>query len=184
MKIIPPGLHSLIHARLNLLSPHAKAILTALATSGQGLTPVQLLALTGLSEQEGQEALDELVYEQFLVAEANTTYRFTHESIGHILYSHMDSEQRLLLHRRIVALQQQEEVAPALLIEHAMAGQLYELAFSAAMAAGDEATRLFAHQDATAFYSQAEQALIQLAQQPSTTTSIEHLYHLFARAYQ
>jgi predicted ATPase len=184
MKIIPPGLHSLIYARLSLLSTHAKAILAALAASRQGLTAAQLLTLTGLSKQEGREALGELVNEQFLVAEANTTYYFTHESIGHILYSHTDSEQRLLLHQRIAALQQQEKVAPALLIEHAMAGQLYEQAFHAAMAAGDEATLLFASQDATAFYGQAEQALHQLAQQPSTTTSIERLYRLFARIYQ
>ncbi|GHO94462.1 hypothetical protein KSF_045100 [Reticulibacter mediterranei] len=184
LKIIPPGLHSLIHTRLDLLSPYAKAILTALATSGRGLTLVQLLALTGLSEQEGLEALDELVHEQFLVSEMNTIYHFTHESIGYILYSHMDSEQQLLLHQRIVALLQQEKAAPALLTKHAIAGKLYEQAFYAAMAAGDEAERLLASQDATAFYGQAEQALLQLAKQPSTTTPIEHLYRLFTRIYQ
>jgi predicted ATPase len=184
LKIIPPGLHSLIQARLNLLSPHAITILTALAISERGLTSVQLLALTGLSEQEEQEALDELIHEQFLVSEANTSYHFTHESIGHILYSHMNSEQQLLLHQHIVALLQQEKAAPAVIIEHAMAGQLHEQAFYAAMVAGDEAARLFASQDATAFYGRAEQALLQLAKQPSTTTPIEHLYHLFARIYQ
>jgi len=184
LKIIPPGLHSSIHARLNLLSPHAKAVLTALAASGRGLTSVQLLTLTGLSEQEGLEACEELVHEQFLVSEMNTIYHFTHESIGHILYAHMNSEQQLLLHQRIVALLQQEKAAPALIIKHAIAGQLHEQAFYAAMAAGDAATRLFASQDATAFYGQAEQALLQLANQPSATTPIEHLYHLFARIYQ
>ena len=91
----------------------------------------------------------------------------------------------MLLHQRIVTLLQQEQAAPALIIEHAMAGQLYEQAFYAAMAAGDEATRLFALRDANAFYSQAEQALSQLAQQSSSlTTPIEHLYRLFARIYQ
>ncbi len=185
MKIIPPGLHSVILTRLKRLSPHATAILTAIATSGRELTLAQLLVLTELSIQAGQEALDELVQEQFLVPETSRTYHLTHESIGHILYSQMSREQQMLLHQRIVALLQQEQAAPALIIEHAMAGQLYEQAFYAAMAAGDEATRLFALQDANAFYGQAEQALSQLTQQPSSlTTPIEHLYRLFARIYQ
>jgi predicted ATPase len=184
MKIIPPGLHSLIYARLSLLSPAATDILSALATSGRDLTSDQLLALTGLSEQAGREALDELVHEQFLVSEIDATYHFTHGSIGHIIYSHTPGEQQLLLHQRIVTLLQEEKAAPALIIEHAMAGQLYEQAFYAAMEAGDEATRLFACQDAIAFYGQAEQALTQLARQSSDTAPIEHLYHLFARIYQ
>jgi hypothetical protein len=184
MEIIPPGLHSLIYARLSLLSPQATAILNTLATAGRGLSHVQLLALTGLPEQAGREALDELVHEQFLVSEMDAIYHFTHESIGNIVYSHMNSEQQLLLQQRITTLLQEEKTAPALIIAHAMAGQLYEQAFYAAMAAGDEAMRLFASQDASTFYGLAEQALLQLTKQPSPTTSIEHLYRLFARIYQ
>src|SRR5205807_3778338 len=70
-----------------------------------------------------------------------------------------------------------------------LAAQLHEQTFHSALAAGDAAMQLLALQEAIAFYSQAERALIQLIKQSPTVehlpvASIEHMHLQLARVYQ
>src|SRR5262249_37082467 len=102
-----------IHARLNQLTPPARALLVASAILEQGLTFERLCQVARIDEQAGLQALEELLRSQ-LLSEVNpgegtipsSAYSFPYEAIREIVYQEAGkTRQRLLLSQATTFLQ-------------------------------------------------------------------------------
>lgn len=95
-----------IMARVERLSPEARALADAAATVGGDFTLEIAAAAAGRSEHEVTDAVDELV-ERHLVRESaatNATYTFTHALIASTIYARTPPDRRPARHRRIARL--------------------------------------------------------------------------------
>ncbi|HET9918911.1 MAG TPA: AAA family ATPase [Ktedonobacteraceae bacterium] len=192
--LFPPSVRELISLQLDRLSPAAFAFLVAGSVLGQDATFERLCQVADLSEKEGLVALDEIL-RSHLVHEpqrqrgrpGNEAYTFTHDMIREVAYVEAGETRSRIFHRRALHALQEAAVPPAKLAYHALSAGMREAAFRWSVAAGDEATVVFALQDAIEHYEQAWQLL---AEQPIGRTmpgrlsaaEIHHLYVSLARA--
>jgi predicted ATPase len=112
-ELIPTSVQEVIRARLNRLTPPARALLVASAILEQGLTFERLCQVARLDEQAGLQALEELLHSQ-LLSEVDPRegtipsgeYRFPYEAIREIVYREAGkTRQRLFLSQATVLLQ-------------------------------------------------------------------------------
>ncbi len=194
-RFLPPGVREVIRVRLDQLTPEAFALLAAGAVLGRDFTYEQLCQVSALDEQVGLSALDMLLQGRFLregsereavfdwpeVARLAATYFFTHDKIRDVVYSEAGEARRRVFHRR--ALKTLQNASAAERVQHAMAAGLYVQAFELYVAAGDEAMRIFAVDDAIAFYEQAQHLLVREPKQ-ELLTIVNQLYSQLGRAYE
>ena len=194
-RFLPPGVREVIRVRLDQLTPHAFALLAAGAVLGRDFTYEQLYQVAGLDEQAALSALDTLLQSRFLREGSEreavfdwtegtiviATYFFTHDKIRDVVYSEAGDARRRVFHRR--ALQVLQDAPAAERVQHAIAAGLYAQAFQLYVAAGDEAMRIFAVNDAIVCYEQAQQLLSRRQEQWSLSI-IQQLYSQLGRAYE
>ncbi|MEZ4679915.1 MAG: BTAD domain-containing putative transcriptional regulator [Caldilineaceae bacterium] len=157
---IPASLAELVRARLSYLDARWQPVLQAAAILEPTIDLALLTNAGDRSEEETVDAIDGLLAAAVLV-EADGRYEFTHPLVATVMRETLSNGRRKLLHRRAaIALQQRyeqdqaSEVAGQLAHHFAKAGQLAEAA-DFAEAAGAEALRIGAGDEAVAFYRQA-----------------------------
>ncbi|NOZ30064.1 MAG: tetratricopeptide repeat protein [Chloroflexi bacterium] len=151
-----------LEARLSHLSPRARQILEAGAILGTSFD-FDLVRLTaGRGELETLDGLDELVARQLLVEEASG-YRFQHDLTRRAVEVGLSPVRRQLLHRRAGrAWEQLRPDAAATLAYHFDAGGEVAKALRYYAQAAQQATELFAWQEAEEYQSRALALLHQL----------------------
>lgn len=160
---LPASVRELLHSRLAHVSDTARQLLSAAAVIGRSFDFETLDVVSGRSEQETVEGLEELVA-RGLLAEHNLAgklqYDFTHEKLRAFVYAEISLARRRLLHRRAAdALLQRTRVNSETLAgqialhlrasgDEARAAEFYKRA-------GDYARSVFANRDAVENYTAA-----------------------------
>jgi len=189
-ELLPPSVRSMIQARLVQLSPAARQVVMAGAVLGIQATAEHLWQVVEVGVQAGVEALEEAVGSGMLRAEQAGagrpgSYRFVHDLIRDVVYTELGTARRQVLHQRALARLQAERARASELAYHALAAGEAEVAYRSSVEAGDEATAVFAVDDAIRYY---EQARSLLQEQPRLQTElpaaeVDHLYVYLGRAY-
>lgn len=189
----PPSVREVIVARLDRLSPNAFALLAAGAILGQGINFEHLCRTANLEEYEGLSALDEVLRSRLIYESGNKgasgRYVFAHAMILAVVYAEAGEARRSIFHRRALAVLQEENASAAMLAYHALAAGLIEPGFHWSLAAGDEAMRVLAVDDAISFYEQARWLMAERVQgRPLgarlSAREIEQLYMRLGQAYE
>ncbi|WP_018886493.1 AAA family ATPase [Paenibacillus massiliensis] len=157
--------------RLAQKSQHALGLLGAVAVAGSRCDVAALSALTGCSEEEAIDLLESAVQEHLLVyvpEEGKRSYRFYHDRIRQAAYSYLKEETRQELHRRmgellLVRLRGGEEVSPFEIAYHwnlicptlPLPEEERLLLIRLNMAAGAEAKRAYAYEEALVWWQTA-----------------------------
>ncbi len=194
---LPASVRNVISARLTQLTPAALALLTAGAVLGHGFSFELLCQVAGIGENEGLQALDEVVLHNLLQegieGEGSSIYYISHDKVRTVIYTEAGDARRRILHRRAFKIFQQaastSPAASAILAYHALAAGLVIDAFQWSVVAGDEAMRLFAVRDALTAYERARQILKERmgpSQRDEATvrSRLQHLYERLGRAYE
>lgn len=191
--LVPPTVRDIIRARRALLSPDAQALLAAAAVLGHSFSFEQVRAVAGLAEPAGLAALDQALEHRLLVERAEalgsqhdaSRYMFSHDKIRDVVYTEAGDPRRRIYHRR--AFQALAQAPASERAHHALAGGLLEAAYTDSIAAGDEALRLFAVEDAIGAYEQARSLLDLRAADlglAAGTAQAPHLYLQLGRSYE
>jgi len=177
--LLPLDVRTVVSARIKQATSTAFALLAAAAILGRSFTFVQVCRIAGLNEHEGQAALDE-VLQRHLCYAIGDLYAFTHDKLREAVYAEIAAAERRALHSRALEVLRSESVPAGLLAYHAQKAGVYEQAFHQYVAAGDEALRLFALRDASAYYESARQLLTEkqlpMVLPDTALAAIEHLY--------
>ena len=95
---IPHSTRSLISARLDLLAPVERAMVSAGAVADQPFGPAQLAAMQGVDAASAEVALRHLVDKALLSATAHEELSFTHDLVREVTYEHLSRSARGRLH--------------------------------------------------------------------------------------
>ncbi len=193
---VPATARAVIRERLVRLSPAARALLQAGAVLDQWSTFPTLVAVAGLSEQEGLTALDEALEHRFLQEHRHrwgqrmrVLYLFGHDLQRQVVAQEIGAARRRIFHRRAFDVLTGGEVPAAERARHALEAGLEHEAFHWNVVAGDEALAVFGVQDAIAFYEQARALLGSLTVEQTKTetserTQMQHLFLQLGSAYE
>ncbi|MBV9282462.1 MAG: AAA family ATPase, partial [Chloroflexi bacterium] len=151
---IAPRVREIIEGRVARLGDAAQRMAKAAAVLGGGTTFASLWAVARMDEEEALAALDNLV-EHHILRETGGYYWFSHDLIRQAVYRRVGEARRIVWHRRALDVLSGEGRPASELVPHALAANLTRRSAELSVAAGDEALRLFAAQDAVAHYQTA-----------------------------
>ena len=165
---LPDDVRELISRRLARLSDDALETMRVAAVIGRDFDGVLLETVLALDEDRFLAALDQALATG-LVAESATSpgsYSFAHALIRETLYEGMSTARRSRLHRRVgVALEQQGTDRNTNALAHhftrAASAEDAERAIRYALAAGEQATTMLAHEQAAEHFARALDVLEQ-----------------------
>ncbi len=167
---LPQSIKDAVGRRLNRLSPGCLEMLHTAAALGKVFPFGELAAVTGVSEDQLLDALDEAGVSQLVRAVGGETFAFTHDKIREALYEELNPIRRRRLHQRLGEALERLYVTPAAQAAHApdiahhfiQSGDLQKaLAFSLAAAAW--ARQMFALEEALRYYQRAAESAEVLA---------------------
>jgi DNA-binding SARP family transcriptional activator/predicted ATPase len=158
---MPAGVRALFLSRLATLDQPERQLLTTAAVIGRSFDYESLQATSGRSEEETLEGLESLLAQGILREEggANPTYDFSHEKLRELVYEETSLIRRRLLHRRVAQAlahgpAHKRGMAAQIAYHFRLAGQDDEAAHYY-QKAGEEASHLYANQDALAHFRMA-----------------------------
>jgi DNA-binding SARP family transcriptional activator len=97
---IPGGVRALLHRRLQAPSEPARQLLAAAAVIGRSFDFSTLQAISGRSEWETVEGVEELVRLGLVCEQDGGGYDFSHDKLRALAYEETSTARRRLLHRR------------------------------------------------------------------------------------
>jgi DNA-binding SARP family transcriptional activator/tetratricopeptide (TPR) repeat protein len=169
---LPTGLREVVAGRLDELDGTAAQVVAAAAVVGHGFDAPLLVAVSGRSEEETVDALDELLARRVVVASRDGSFELAHERVRTVAYDRLSPARRRLLHARAatalaaqVGRRGQGRLA-APISEHARRAGQPEEAAGWSVAAGDHAASVYANAEALEHYEAA------LALSPSEPAAI------------
>jgi predicted ATPase len=173
---VPATVQAVLAARIDRLTPEAKAILQSAAVIGRDVPFALLQPIVELSEEQLRHAMAplqaaEFLYETRLFPERE--YTFKHALTHDVAYGSVPQERRRLLHVRILAALE-ERYADRLdepvdrLAHHAVRGEVWDKAVTYGRQAGAKAVERSALRDAAAAFEQALAALQHLPDSRAT----------------
>ncbi len=142
--------HDAIARRFIDLDHGAAAMLRRLALSTGDLDLPIVLALTGMTEDEAFDLLDQALAGGVLVV-ADGRYRFAHELVRQALVEGIPPHQRVAIHRDAARRLTESKAAPGLIAGHWLDGDRAELAVPWLLAAARRSVELGAFQDAVSY---------------------------------
>ena len=186
---VPSTVRTVIRSRLNRLSPAAFTLLAAGAVLDQRITFERLCAISGIAEDAGLPALDELISSRLLLEVtwpgAASAYAFANDMIRDVVYTEAGDARRRLFHRRALDALEAAKDSEAVLAHHALAAGMVEAAFRHSLAAGQEALRLVAMSDAIVHFEKARQLVQEGSLAGAKFESLRReLYVQLGRAYE
>jgi DNA-binding SARP family transcriptional activator len=168
---VPPSLRDVISRRLAHLSDECNRMLALAAVLGREFDHALLASLSGVSQDEVLELLDEAMTARVVsdVPGVSARSRFAHVLIRDTLYDGLTSARRARLHRAAVGVLEGLDRDDAEIAHHAVAGNDFEKAFVFARRAGDRALGLLAYEEAARLYD------VALSARPNERTRCELL---------
>jgi predicted ATPase/DNA-binding SARP family transcriptional activator len=158
---IPHTVRDLLNARLVQLDETERQLLQTAAAIGHSFVYDLLHLASGRSDDETVSSLETLVARGLLV-ERKAGYDFSHAKLSQLAYAAMGLARRRLLHRRIaealvqsIHRQSQSMAVLAEIANHYRLAGLDEEACHYFVQAGDQARKLFAHQEGVYYYQSA-----------------------------
>jgi tetratricopeptide (TPR) repeat protein len=156
---VPATVRTVLGERLSRLEERTRELLGAASVLGQTFHFDELQALSGYSEQEVEDALDEAV-QHGIVREAGDQYSFQHALTQAALYGELSGRRKRRLHlaagETLEALsEQRREGRDAELAWHFLEGDDRARALVYSLLAGDAAEAVFAHGEARQHYQRA-----------------------------
>lgn len=157
---LPVAIRRLLLDRLREIEPIGRQIVSTLAVIGTSSDFDAVKVVSGRSEEEVLQALDDLT-RRGILRESGTELDFTHEQLREVAYSETTLTRRRLLHRRVahhlvqLSGAARDPVAIAGAARHRLAAGDQSEAAALAIAAGDLAAGVFANVDALGHYEQA-----------------------------
>ncbi len=162
---VPSNVHAVIRSRLNRLSPNAFSLLTGAAVLERRITFVRLCAISTLDEDLALPALDELISFRLLLEAAQpgaaSDYTFINDMLRDVVYTEAGDARRRLFHKRALEMLETSGDSPAVLAHHALAAGLMQSAFRFSLAAGREALRLMATNEAIVHFERANRIVLE-----------------------
>jgi predicted ATPase len=186
---VPSTVQAVIRSRLNRLSPNAFSLLAGGAVLEQRLTFGRLCAISKVSEDQALPALDELISGRLLLEAAQpgvaSAYTFTNDMLRDVVYTEAGDARRRLFHQRVLEVLEAAGDSAAVLAHHALAAGLPQTAFHHSLAAGREALRLSAVNEAIVHFERARQIVTEavLPEMPDEV-ALRDLYLQLGRAYE
>ncbi len=158
---LAPAIHDVVLSRLEWLSQSAAAVLAAAAVIGRTCRFERLRQVSGTDEQDGLNALDELLSACLILEDRDQVrpYTISHDRIREVVYAQLSEARQQVFHRRALAALAEAKAPPAELARHALAAKEWPAAFHHSLMAGDEAMRLYAVADAMYHYQTARRLL-------------------------
>ncbi|KAA9158409.1 AAA family ATPase [Amycolatopsis acidicola] len=141
---LPAGLAEVLLARLERLSPDARRVLRAIAVAGESVSHAALAEVSGLGEDELDEALREAVQHHVLVVEKGA-YTFRHALLSEAVYGDLLPGERTRMHAAYagrIKRTPQGRGHDAKLAYHSLQSRDVTTALPALLSAADEAERL------------------------------------------
>ncbi len=171
----PQSVRDVIARRLAHLSDECNRVLVLAAVLGREFALTALARLSGSSEDQLLETLDEAMTVRVISDSPDSPgrLRFAHVLIRDTLYGELTTARRVRLHRQAVsALEELYGPSPgshlAELAHHAVAGRDFDKGLRYAQDAGDRAIVLLAYEEASRLYSSALDALDSTAARDET----------------
>jgi predicted ATPase len=185
---VPSTVHAVIRSRLQRLSPNAFSLLVGAAVLEQQITFERLCAIANVPEDQALPALDELLTGRLLMeaaqASAASDYAFINDMARDVVYTEAGDARRRLFHRRALEiLAASGEPAPALAY-HAQAAGLSKDVFDHSLAAGREALRIAAANEAIVHLERARGLAQELMTDVSDKANLRDLYLWLSQAYK
>jgi DNA-binding SARP family transcriptional activator len=158
---VPSTVHAVIRSRLNRLSPNAFSLLVGGAVFEHRITFEHMCAVSNISEDQALPALDELISSRLLLETrqpgVTSAYTFTNDMLRDVVYTEGGDARRRLFHQRALQVLETGGESAAVLAHHALAAGLGEVTFHYSLAAGQEALRLSAVNEAIVHLERAHQ---------------------------
>jgi predicted ATPase len=186
---VPSTVHAVIRSRLNRLSPNAFSLLAVGAVLEHRITFERMCTISNLSEDLALPALDELISGRLLLETTQpgviSAYVFTNDMLRDVVYTEAGDARRRLFHRRALEVLEMSGESSAVLAHHALAAGLAEESFRYSLAAGQEALRLSAVNEAVVHFECARQFMREavLPEMPDEA-DLRDLYTQLSRAYK
>ncbi len=174
---IPQSIKDAVGRRLNGVRPETTEVLQTAAALGKSFSFDELAAVSAADEDALLDALDEAAAAQLVNAESGETFVFTHDKIREVLYEELNPIRRRRLHQRVgeglETLHGNRPGTPVQELAHHFqeSGDL-ERALRYAEAAGEEAERIFAHDEARHYFARALECA-EVLDRPEDRTRIE-----------
>ena len=186
---VPSTVHAVILSRLNRLSPNAFSLLAGGAVLEQQITFERLCAIANVTEDMALPALDELISGRLLLETAQpgaaSDYTFVNDMLRDVVYTEAGDARRRLFHKRALEILEATGDSAAALAHHALSAGLAQAAFRHSLAAGREALRISAMNEAIVHFERARQFVREasLPEMPGKA-DLRDLYWLLGRAYE
>jgi tRNA A-37 threonylcarbamoyl transferase component Bud32/tetratricopeptide (TPR) repeat protein len=167
---VPESVRGMIRRKVEVLEEEDRRTLQYASIEGEEFTSTVLAALLGIDDLALEERLDRLARVHGLVeargeeewpdGTLTTRYRFAHALYQNLLYGDLVSKRRMLLHRQAgeQLLQHHGEQAPHIATQlaiHFEHGRDFSRAIEYLIVAGDNATKVYANDEAERHYSHA-----------------------------
>ena len=156
---LAPGVKAVIEARLNRLSPRARAWVNVVAVIGPHAPFEVCRQVADLNESEALTLLDETTARGLLRESIGGTLSFTHDKIREVVYARINPLRRERLHRRAAETLEQhyahrlDDYAPHIAQHFAALNDSRAQAYF--QRAGDAAARLYAYAEAATHFARA-----------------------------
>ena len=175
---VPATIQAILGARIDRLIPEDKHLLQAAAVIGKDVSYRLLQAILELPDEILHERLARLRSAEFLYEKSlfpDLEYSFKHALTYEVAYGSVPSEQRKLLHTRILASIEriyEDRLAEQIerLAYHALHGEAWDQALSYLRQASEKAIRRSANREA---WSQIEQAIAVLGHLPQDKANLQ-----------
>jgi DNA-binding SARP family transcriptional activator len=186
---VPSTVHAVIRSRLNRLSPNAFSLLAGGAVLEKQITFDRLCAISNVSEDLALPAMDELISGRLLIegtqSGMNNGYAFTNDMLRDVVYTEAGDARRRIFHRRALEIFEAAGESAAVLAHHALAAGLAQPAFRHSLAAGREALRLSAVNEAIIHLERTRQLVQEMShQEMPSKVDLRDLYIQLGRAYK
>jgi tetratricopeptide (TPR) repeat protein len=144
-----------VSKKLEYLGEDEKKLLYSAAVIENEFEFEMLLKMAEMKEERFIDALDRLIEIGVLVEmpREEEMYRFKRRIIKDVVYSEISKARRRLLHKRAaIVMEEMGSSNPYLLAVHFYKGKLYDKALDHGIAAGDQASSIYAHNVANRYY--------------------------------
>ncbi len=152
--LTPPSVSAAIHERLSRLGEGARRALQASALSSEALSAGQIAEVSGLSEWNAVEALEQAQASR-LITLRGEGYVFGHELYRRATAREVSGVRRQVLHRALARVLERSGVQAAQIAEHLEAAGEHAEAWKRWREAAQSAARLFAHEKASEYFRRA-----------------------------
>jgi len=161
---IPPSVRDVIQARLNRLDEVSRHVLETAAVFRQQFYFDTVRRACDKGEDEILDAFDRLLQAQLIkeveVGIKGSSYDFNHDKIREVAYQQMSGARRQQVHRRVgealeVEYRDRLDEVVSRLAYHFVAAGAREKALRYSIRAGDRARKLYANEEALAYYQKA-----------------------------